>query len=243
VDGDAGMNAGFDQSIADFLDARGVSALTHFTGARNLPRLIETGSILATQTLVAEQLPYHPTDAERMDGHAELVCCNIELPNTYYFAKAIQRPNAINYPDWVILLLDPGIAGWPGTLFAPRNAAKGGGRELEGGLAGLERLYEPTVFGLRRGSHHRDASPTDVQAEVLIRGPIPLEAVWAIVVPSELQVVSERLRLEQIGHDPNLFTWMVSDRMFDRNSVVNSIRQNALLPVASWPDEEVTDSR
>jgi len=215
-----------DESVASRLTELGVSRITHFTSSRNLPRILGSGQILSTAALRSSNAIFDVTDQERWDGHPELICCNIDYPNFYYFAKATQKENAINYSDWAVLLLDPAVATQDGTLFAPGNAAKNGGADLVAGVVGLDRMYASPVYGWRRASSHRQASPTDVQAEVLIPGPIDNSAVIGIVMPDESSFRREVGRLEQVGQDPHPFNWYVSPGLFRRESIVAAVRNN-----------------
>lgn len=219
-----------DHDLARRLSELGISRVTHFTSTRNLPRIFGAGQVLSTGTLLATGATFDATDAERFDGHLGHICCNLEYPNFYYFAKATRKQNAINYSDWAVLLLDPTVATQDGVLFAPGNAAKGSGADLRPSVAGLDSMYAPSVYGFARAVNHRSASPTDVQAEVLIPGPIEMSAVLGIVVPDASSLKREVGRLEQIGHDPHILNWYVSAGMFERDSIVRAVRGDRPIP-------------
>lgn len=215
-----------DSGVEAEMRLRGVTQVTHFTSSRNLPRIFEAGEIRATKTLESQGAVFERTDAERLDGYLEHICCNLEYPNHYYFARATEKPNAVNYSDWSLFLLDPGVAARVGTLFSPGNAAKNRGGDAREGVEALRRIYEPQVYDWKRAASHRPSSPTDVQAEILVPGPIDLSLVRGIVVPDSETLGREQGRLAQIGHDVSTVPWFVSAGMFERSSVVRAIRQN-----------------
>lgn len=231
-----------DEVVAALADLS-VRRLVHFTPSRNLPHILRTREIRTTAALESDppESAFTTTDTERFDGHKDKICCSLLYPNTYYLHKAREKEPARNYPDWSILLLDPQLAAREGTLFCPRNAAAGRGGSLAAGPEGLRACYAPAINGSgatwRRGDRHRPGAPTDLQAEVLIPGAIPLTSVEAIVLPSEAHVRQERARLRQVGLDPNTVQWRVSSGMFDKTTVANAARYSATLVEANWTEE------
>lgn len=211
-------------SIPDFLAQREVRRVTHFTNSRNLPKIIAAGEISSTAKLRARDASFAETDPERYDGWTSHVCCNIEYPNMYYFDKASTRRNNVNFSDWVVFMIDPRVLDGDGVLFAPGNAAKNSGRDVKDGMTGLAAQYAGTVYGRSRSVRHFPASPTDVQAEVLIPDSISLSVVRGIVVADTASLNREIARLKQIGVDPGKFAWHVSGDMFRKYAVVNAVR-------------------
>ena len=205
---------------------QGISRVTHFTNSRNLPRILSAGAILSTDDLVARGLDHAVTDPQRFDGHRGHICCNIEYPNMYYFHQATIRPNHVNFSDWIVLLLEPRVAAGDGVLFSPGNAARGSGRFLASGAEALAAQYAARVNGFARGPRHFPASPTDVQAEVLIPGPIPLSEVRGIVVFDDETLRREFVRLDQLGYQPGGFDWFVAPTMFTKSHVVGAVQSS-----------------
>jgi hypothetical protein len=160
------------------------------------------------------------------------------MPNVFYFDKAKVKSNALNYHDWVVFFLEPKLAARTGALFAPGNAAAAGGATLRPGVEGLSRLFEPQVNGWVRGEKHKFGSPTDIQAEVLIPGPIPLDAVRGIFLPSLDHVDQERGRLEQLGGTPDIFEWFACPPLFERESVRRAVQRGVALTAERWKDLE-----
>lgn len=223
--------------VAAALTAFPVTRLTHFTPALNLPNIIADGQLRSVKDLKADvRACYKPTDLKRLDGYPDKICCSLQYPNGFYFDVA--RAKIANYPDWVCLLLDVQIAASEGTLFCPRNAAAAD--DTTAGVAGLLACYAPTVLGQggitrRRGTTHDPASPTDVQAEVLLTAPVPLSSVNAIVFPTEAAAQEEYGRLERFGLlPPNTVGWIVSAGMFHKWAITAAARSSNYFAETAW---------
>jgi hypothetical protein len=183
---------------------RGISRLCHFTQSRNLAHIFgDCHGLLATQTLRANDMPHNPTDQSRYDGRDDLICCSIEYPNTYYFANV--RNNDHLFKDWVVLTIKADYLWHPDTCFCPCNAARNCGCHIQHGINGFNSLFAQSSPGIpfNRPDAHLPPAPTDIQAEVLVRDPVPLEDMVSIVVKSEEQASRElcRLRLQGIEID------------------------------------------
>jgi hypothetical protein len=190
--------------IARKVNDRGIKRICHFTSSRNFGQIVagKTG-VLATKKLeLDERNVYAPTDLLRLDGFTEHVCCSIEYPNAWYFARA--RSAEVLFRDWMVLLIDPKYLSDPRTLFSPGNAAAAHGRGVMGGYFGFNRLFASSVQGTQgrnftRNSQHFPCCPTDDQAEVLVPDVIELKDILGIAVSSEDQARNEKVRLELLG--------------------------------------------
>lgn len=217
--------------VGDFLAERGVTRLTHFTNSRNLPSILRAGAILSRTAAEHTRLAPVITDPERLDGRLDHVCCNIQYPNMFYFDRTRTRTWHVNYSDWVIFLLAPALAALPGTLFSPSNAAARNGAQLAAGTHSLARLYADTAGAQYRAPHHLPASPTDIQAEVLVEHAISLSDVLGIVSPSEETMRKEMIRLEITGIAPVPFPWYVSEELFRKERIRSAVRASTPLPL------------
>lgn len=180
--------------------SRGITRLCHFTQSRNLAHILgDCGGILSTQRLQAEDLPHNPTDIDRWDGCEDLICCSLEFPNVYYFSRVRTKDRL--FKDWVVLMIKPHFLWMPGTKFCPTNAATAGGDHIGEGYESFLSLFAETgpgiSFNRRRG--HLQCAPTNVQAEVLIPGPIRLDDITAIAVADEYQARLEIFRASLQG--------------------------------------------
>jgi len=208
------------RDVAAVLDENGVNRLCHFTPSRNLPHILRDGEIRATKDLADDvRACYTATDLARLDGHREAICCSIEYPNAYYWAKARVVGEARLFPDWAVLLIDPAVALRPGTLFCTGNASRLYGATARSGSEGLVAAYAPDVVGsggrtFTRGASHLSACPTDLQAEVLVPGPISLDLLQAVVVDSVEQAETEVARLSQASLSIGNVRWMIAPTFF-----------------------------
>lgn len=206
---------------------RGITRLCHFTPSRNLIHVLSSGYLKDRQTLDLESTgEANPTDAFRYDGHRDKICCTVEYPNSYYL-EIVTRKELI-FHDWVVLLINPVVLWSPGTLFCPRNAAAQNGSLISSGWPGYQSMFAPRVQGnngnvfSRRGTH-LTCSPTDMQAEVLVPGPIPISAILGMVMSSERQAQTERARWDSLGLVAPNIPMVVAPDLFDKMSLRNQI--------------------
>ncbi len=225
--------------VSSGLASFGVTRLAHFTPLKNLWHILEDGRIRSSQDLAARAPEmFSPTDRERFDGHPDHICCSFEYPNVYYLRKAQDKPAFRNYRDWACLLLEPTLAARPGTLFAPCNAAYGSGAHLQSGPAALTKCWDnPSMRGWSRGSGHHPAVPTDLQAEVLIPGPVVLSDVRGIVFADPETATEFHATYAQYGLRPDRVDWFVAPLLFDPDRLVTRLRQGGTIPETPWAPE------
>lgn len=227
----------YDKAVADALDTLPLTRLAHFTPARNLPHILRDRELRSVEQLdEAVRAAYTPTDRDRLDGHRDKICCSLQYPNSFYFAKARDDRDAVNFPDWACLLLDRTAAAIAGTVFCQRNAGAGG---AEPGAEALLRCYAPTVMGHRgrtytRSALHDPASPTDVQAELLIPGPVPLSLVRVIVFPSDAAAREEHGRLDRYGLLSEAPPFAVAPGLFQKWTVSDAVTRGAAIDIEPW---------
>jgi len=213
------------------------SRLAHFTPARNIWHIAEDGAIRSSKDL-ADNAPeyFDPTDRERFDRHPEMVCCSFEYPNGYYLAQARNKPEYANYRDWICLLLDPALVERPGALFCGWNAARGSGAYLlEGGAALLDCFANPSKpGGYSRGSRHHPGAASDLQAEVLVPGPIELPRIQAVVVPNTETALNLYGVLHRQNLGPHRFRWAVAPVFFTRDRLSQRIRFGGTIEETEW---------
>jgi hypothetical protein len=144
--------------------------------------------------------PFTPTDPARLDGYVNHISCTIEYPNLWYLDQAVQRDRV--FREWVLLFLEPHYLWNAGTGFCPYNASRHAGRDVSQGFEAFKSMFASAVTGSggvrrERSATHLSASPTDDQAEVLVRGPVPLVDIQAIAVASDgaAEDLAERMTL------------------------------------------------
>lgn len=204
---------------------RGITRLCHFTQSRNLAHIFDDPlGLCSKRTLQQNDMPHNPTDPDRYDGRDDLICCSIEYPNTYYFAKVREQDHL--FKDWVVLMIDPSYLWHPETCFCPCNAARSCGAYIQTGINGFRSLYADTSPGISfsRPSRQLPAAPTDIQAEVLLKDPIPLDSIIGITVHTEEQAHREicRLKLQGITLDKPIY---IAPDFFNRPSLSRLIQR------------------
>lgn len=212
-------------SIQQECTRRGITRLCHFTQSRNLAHILgDTKAILSSQQLQTDDLPYNPTDSDRWDGCEDMICCSIEFPNVYYFNKA--RTRDLLFKDWVVLIIKPDYLWMSVTKFCPTNAAKQKGALIKKGDESFLSLFAPTTIDISyyRSSEHLDCAPTNVQAEVLVSGQIPLDDLTAIAVSDADQAKREICRASLQGLSINKDILIVPD-FYNRQNLAQSIHQ------------------
>jgi hypothetical protein len=225
------MTAEYDQGVSEKISELGVSRLVHFTPSRNLPQILGDGALRGVSDLDTATFAGHArNDSVRADGHPDKLSMSFEYPNVYYLRLA--RGRTSGFQDWACLVLNPRVAAIRGALFSPINAASWDA-SLRPGAEGMSALWEDDIPSsrrlIRRSPDHRPASPTDLQAEVMIPGPIPLSEVIGIVVPRVEDAHLEQERLRYLRRDPEQLDWIVSAEMFEIGPVLRAVRQNRQL--------------
>lgn len=210
--------------------SRAVTRLCHFTQSRNLAHILgDCTGILSRSALVSADLPHNPTDSDRYDGCDDLVCCSLEYPNAYYFAKVREQDHL--FKDWVVLLISPIFIWTPGTKFCPCNAATAHGKYIGEGYKAFSSLFSSPSAGrgVNRSNTHLVCSPTDIQAEVLVPDPISLDAITAIAVESEGQAEREicRAKLQGLSIDKPI---IVVPDFYNKDKLAGAIRSGNRVP-------------
>ena len=234
------MTQQVDPEVAAALEALPLTRLVHVTPALALPSILIDGELRSTSDLKDDARgSYRAIDRDRLDGQLSKISCSFQYPNSYYLRRARHKLSIHNFPDWVCLLLDKSVAAHAGTLFCHRNAAAKGARPIAG-VEGLRACFAAEVRGHRgrtytRGRLHDPASPTDIQAEVLVTAPIALSAVHAIVFKTEADARQEYGRLDQLGVSlPDHLRWMVAEGMFKWPRVKAAVQTSKFFPMNDW---------
>lgn len=224
------------ETVAGTLADLGVPRVAHFTPSKNLFHIMQDGQIRSSKDLAGCAPEYFdPTDLVRFDQHPDKTCVSFTYPNGYYLAMARRKAQFARFPDWVCLMITPQVLTRPGVLFSPCNAAKGSGAYVREGSAAFRSCFDdPSILGWSRGANHHPQTATDLQAEALVPGPIPLSDVMAIVVPSPEAAGNEYARLAVGGLEPERLNWIVSPVMFDRDRLSSAIRSGDPIEESQW---------
>lgn len=210
--------------IQDDVVKREITRLCHFTSSVSFLHVLQSGFIKDRATLDREQnRVVNPTDELRLDGHREAICCTIEYPNTYYLENVTQREKL--FDGWIILFIDVRYLSRPGTMFCEKNAAAGCGSFIKEGIEGFQAMFPLVARGYPRKAMHLACSPTDLQAEVLIPGPVPLNAITGMAMKSDRQVETELVRWESVGLARPDIPIFVAPKLFQKFEVRDHIFQ------------------
>ena len=89
----------------EFLEARGVTRLCHFTKLQLLTHILSSDEgILASDSIRSDVKTV--TDTDRYDSELQYVCCSIEYPNSWFLRQAQQRNSDQIFRDWIVLYID-----------------------------------------------------------------------------------------------------------------------------------------
>jgi hypothetical protein len=219
------MSAGIQKEV----QTRGITRICHFTQSRNLVHIAsDSEGVKSTKALQADQNAcFTATDTKRIDGYTDHICCSVEYPNAWYLARAVAKE--ILFKDWVVLFVSPVYLWNPDTRFCARNAAAGGGAYIVKSLAGFQSLFAQEVDGAggntrRRLGNHLVCSPTDDQAEVLVKAKILQSAILGVAVKDEKQAKNEIARLRYAGVTPDAFRFVIAPILFDKYGLASAIR-------------------
>ena len=201
---------------------RGVNRLCHFTPSVNLLHVLQSGFLKDRATLDKEKNHVvNPTDDLRLDGRRETICCSVEYPNTYYL-DVVSKKEKI-FEGWVILFLAPELLWDPKTMFCEKNAAFDNGRLIKTGLNGYRAMYPEEARGFSRKLTHLSCCPTDMQAEVLLPGPISVSKLIGMAMHSVKQVETEMVRWEVLGIARPKIPLFVAPNLFSKINLRNDI--------------------
>ena len=194
------------ESIRNFVQAREIRYLVHFTSIENLQGICKEGAILSTQILRrSPSYEYNQIDFRRIDRRLNHICCSINYYNFRYHYRVQYKSYC-----WILLHIDPAYLWEKNTLFCEVNAATDSGSRIGQGLDKLKILFAEQVndnSGIQNRRGKPSQQPTCVQAEVMIHESIALDDVFKIIVKNNL----DRQRVREAGWEgeieirPDLF--------------------------------------
>ena len=167
------------EAIKEYIAARGIHSLYHFTRVENLESILQHG-LLSVAELQRQGIRHFYNDSARMDKCPDANCLSISFPNYRVFCrKRKEKVNAI----WVVIELDAKILYELDCAFCRTNAARSDIAALSlderRGVGALERMYDEIEH--MRGNIPQ-SYPTDPQAEVLALENIPPKYIKGVYV-------------------------------------------------------------
>ena len=181
--------------IEDIIAKRNIKSLIHFTRNENLENILINGIIPRNDMtdqfinpfdfLLKDKKSngkYIYNDDYRYDGKCDYSCFSISFPNNLMFYRLRQEAqNSI----WAVIVFSSDILLNYECLFYPCNAANGSVSnediKLFQGAEALENMFSPEG----REAFLRDCDPTDVQAEVMIKGNISQTYITSVIINNE----------------------------------------------------------
>lgn len=189
---------------------RCIRSLVHFTKSSNLPFILGVeklkqypNGILSDDILQVANPDFIPNDKHRYDQCKNYVCCSVQFPNLkfQYHEEITQKDNL--FDEWAFILIDPLKVINDTTLFSPVNAAIGKGINIGSGINAFCNLFADEICYkknnklkyIERPQNLPSCYASDIQAEVLIKNKIPIDAITEIDFPSNT-FKYEKMRLE-----------------------------------------------
>ncbi|HQO09816.1 MAG TPA: DarT ssDNA thymidine ADP-ribosyltransferase family protein [Clostridiales bacterium] len=224
------------EAFKDEVERRGINRVVHFTPAINLISIYEQGSILSREQLKKLTVEYpqlhledyvEVNDRLRLDNLNDYINLSIQHPNYYLFKKF--RNSCKNWCDsWCVISLNPECLWYESTLFSIGNAASSVSKEfgINGKYTTFLSLFQDNLISgninhqtvlSRKGI--KDYHPTDVQAEVLVKGQISTECISEVFF--ETQEEASRFRAAiSLTVNTKLPPFTVNSNLFigDRNN-------------------------
>ncbi len=170
------------EKIEKILKDRDIKVLLHFTQLENLPSILKYG--LKTKDNLDESAKCN--DEHRLDNHTDTISFSVQHPNSPMFFK---YRNQNSKSDWCVLGIKADYLLENEALFCNRNAASADIRAVDQDelkkAKSFEAMFDEIEDHISRDEQSLKCSdPTDVQAEILIKGDIPPEKIRGIVFTS-----------------------------------------------------------
>lgn len=170
--------------IREFVEARGIKGLLHFTRAENLESILTRG-LVPRDALVLEGFDNF-NDSHRIDG-TNAVCLSIGFPNyKMFYGLKLADPAA----KWAIVGVSARVLWELDCAFCAANAASAAVTAIpiaqRKGLNALKNMYADWVSVKRSDLKIPDHYPTNPQAEVLALQGVPRRYILGVIVLNEL---------------------------------------------------------
>lgn len=209
------------------ISSRGIQHLVHFTPTINLLSIIEQGKIMSRsllekfdieQTDIFDYVEF--SDEIRFDDKS-YINLSVQHPNSSLFSRFRNKTMGDAHMLWCVLKIEPKYIFKFDTLFSVTNAANTHNKRtvgVTGDLAKFRMLFSPslpivTSYGSRllQRENLKDKYPTDEQAEVLVKGEIPIESILEICFRNQAEMASTKAALNGFNKlsfavDPVLFS-------------------------------------
>lgn len=193
------------------ISSRGIEHLIHFTPTINLLSIFEQNKLLSRdllekfdieQTDIFDYIEF--TDDIRFDDKS-YINLSIQHPNSFLFNRFREKTKEDAHVNWCVLKIDKKYIYQIDTLFSVTNAANSHNKrnvKVTGDIEKFKMLFSPslqivTSYNSRTISRTnlKDKYPTDEQAEVLVRGEIPVSDIIQVCFKDEKDLASGKAAL------------------------------------------------
>jgi len=197
--------AAFEAEVA----RRGITRIVHFTPTINLISIYEQGALLSREQLKRLAIKYPDlhladyveiNDRLRLDNLNDYINLSIQAPNYRLFRKF--RNSCQNWCDsWCVIALNTECIWYADTMFSIGNAAASYSKRygINGRFKTFCALFQDKVVSgninnqrILTRTNLAACYPTDPQAEVLVKGRIPIDCITEVFF--ETQEEASRLR-------------------------------------------------
>lgn len=198
------------------LRKREIELLLHSTHVTiNLPQIFQDGFIDTARGLrtrlgeKAERLLHDPHRLEKFTVGLDYINCSLTVPN---YELLYARSKSAWVSEWAHFVIDLDQLEHEETLFCPVCAAHEKGCHVQEGLCGFTAMFAERIDNWDRTGLLKN-EPTHPQAEVLIKGALPLSSITEILVgDGQTAMEVERLgafykRRTRVRIEPRLFVW------------------------------------
>lgn len=194
------------EEITNYLNERNVTSFLHFSPISNLDSILKNG-ICSRAYCNSHNIKFQQTDENRLDKLNHMISLSISFPNyKMRYMKQMQLKQ-----NFIIIEIDPSViknAGIDGHLFCDTNASAARDKKVIGpNLKHLKAMFANE--NLRKNRKLPLHYTTDPQAEVLIKGPIPIEYIKKIHFENnkDFSYYFEKYRSPLFDKDRKFFTY------------------------------------
>lgn len=170
-------------TIQEFVAERGITALFHFTRARNLDSILARGLVPRN---VLEQEGFDGFNDEHRIDETDAVCLSIGFPN-YKMFFGLRKDYAGE--TWVVLAISPQALWDLDCAYCVANAASNGVTAIplaqRKSVAAMQAMYADWPGKPRADLEIPDNYPTNPQAEVLALKGVPRKYIMAVITLNE----------------------------------------------------------
>jgi hypothetical protein len=169
-------------AIREIVDELEIPALVHFTQLSNLENILKKG--LFSRNNIGEDVDIN--DELRLDDRKETISTSIAFPNSRMFHRYRQEKGGL----WCVVGISKRVLWELDCLFCKYNAADVRMSSQPDSVLlepeSLESMFdEHQHLNSREEQKLRKYDPTDVQAEVLVKGHIPPKYIVGVVFPDK----------------------------------------------------------